>query len=227
MEFLFLDFGIGGGIEHLPLDSGHGGGAEFGGPWSGGHGGGVSSYGGGGDLGGGFGGHGLQGIDLGGHGGGDLGGHGGGDLGGGDLGGSDYHGGVSIVSIGSGKSLSLDLTGGRNNFVFLLLVVCLIPFVLDGSGGKIFGGSFISAGAHGKTGSYASGGHHDIEGYGGDLGGHGGGDIGAHYSSVLSGGEHFEHGGDIGGGDIGGHGLEGHGLGLGGYQVVESSGGYH
>lgn len=111
-EFLFLDFGIGSGIEHLPLDSGHGGGAEFGG-----HGGGISSYGAGGDLGG----HGLQGIDLGGHGGGDLGGHDFGGQGGGDLGGSDYHGGVSIVSIGSGKSQSFDLTGGRNCFIFDLL----------------------------------------------------------------------------------------------------------
>lgn len=110
-------------------------------------------------------------------------------------------------------------------YFWFALVELFILFILDGGGGKVFGGSFISAGAHGKTGSYASAGHHDIEEHGGDFGGHGGGDIGAHYSSVLSAGEHFEHGGDIGGGDIGGHGFGGHGLG--GYQVVESSGGYH
>lgn len=71
--------GIGGGIEHLPLDSGHGGGSSYGGSA-----------------------HGLDGGHGHGHGG-----------GGGSLDGSDYHHGVSVVSIPAGKPQTFDLTAGR------------------------------------------------------------------------------------------------------------------
>lgn len=92
----YIDFGIGGGIEHLPLDSGHGGG--FGQGIGGGIGGGHLELAGGG------------------------GGHGGS---GGGLEGSDYHHGVSVVSIGGGKPHNIDLTGGRKKIYSLIEIMFL------------------------------------------------------------------------------------------------------
>lgn len=73
------------------------------------------------------------------------------------------------------------------------LLTAIIVFISDGDGHQgVFGGSFISAGSQGKTGSYAA-----------EGGGHGGG-LGEHYSDVLrasSDGGHGWSGAEAGGGE--------------------------